>query len=198
MAYRLKQHPEVLTDAAARCDLAAGFQAAVVDSLTSRAWLALEQEGCSRLVVCGGVAANGRLRQVLQEHAQGAGTRPLFASPGALHRQRRHGGRPGLPAAASGSAFPFPEMFFRANDIGNLLPLLQMLIPLTPLCQRGETIRNCFKSPPLEKGIRGNSTWNEFMANVYILWCVGRSLMCSDPKKMVKLIVENHRGIVIR
>ena len=83
VAGRIKQHPEVLTDAGARCDLAAGFQAAVVDSLTSRAWLALEQEGCSRLVVCGGVAANGRLRQVLQEHAQDAGLE-LFLPPPAL------------------------------------------------------------------------------------------------------------------
>ena len=83
MAYQLKQHPEILADAAARRDLAAGFQAAVVDSLTSRAWLALEQEGCSRLVVCGGVAANGRLRQVLQEHARGAGLE-LFLPPPAL------------------------------------------------------------------------------------------------------------------
>ena len=85
VAARLKQHPEVLTDAAARCDLAAGFQAAVVDSLTSRAWLAMEQEGCSRLVVCGGVAANGRLRQVLQEHARTPGLssscRPRRSAP---------------------------------------------------------------------------------------------------------------------
>jgi N6-L-threonylcarbamoyladenine synthase len=83
VAGRIKQHPEVLTDAAARCDLAAGFQAAVVDSLTSRAWLALEQEGCSRLVVCGGVAANGCLRQVLQAHARSAGLE-LFLPPPAL------------------------------------------------------------------------------------------------------------------
>ena len=41
------------------------------------------QEGCSRLVVCGGVAANGRLRQVLQEHAQDAGLE-LFLPPPAL------------------------------------------------------------------------------------------------------------------
>ena len=83
VAYRLKQHPEILADAAARCDLAAGFQEAVVESLTSRAWIAMEQEGCSRLVVCGGVAANGRLRQVLQEHAQGAGI-DLYLPPPAL------------------------------------------------------------------------------------------------------------------
>ncbi len=79
----MKQHPEILTEAGASNDLAAGFQAAVVDSLTSRAWLALEQEGCSRLVVCGGVAANGRLRQVLQEHARSAGLE-LFLPPPAL------------------------------------------------------------------------------------------------------------------
>jgi len=81
--HQLQQHPEILTDAGAQRDLAAGFQAAVVDSLTSRVWLALTQEGCTRLVVCGGVAANARLRQVLQEHAQGAGVE-LFLPPPAL------------------------------------------------------------------------------------------------------------------
>jgi tRNA N6-adenosine threonylcarbamoyltransferase len=83
VSHLLKQHPEVLTDGQTRCDLASSFQEAVVDSLTSRAWLALEQEGCSRLVVCGGVAANGRLRQVLQEHARAAGL-DLFLPPPAL------------------------------------------------------------------------------------------------------------------
>jgi N6-L-threonylcarbamoyladenine synthase len=81
--HQLKQHPEILTDAGASNDLAAGFQAAVVDSLTSRAWLALTQEGCSRLVVCGGVAANGRLRQVLHDHTLSAGLE-LFLPPPAL------------------------------------------------------------------------------------------------------------------
>jgi N6-L-threonylcarbamoyladenine synthase len=81
--HQLKLHPEILAVDAARCNLAASFQEAVVDSLTSRAWLALKQEGCSRLVVCGGVAANGRLRQVLQEHAQAAGL-DLFLPPPAL------------------------------------------------------------------------------------------------------------------
>jgi N6-L-threonylcarbamoyladenine synthase len=83
VAHLLKQHPEILADAGARCDLAASFQEAVADSLVSRAWLAMAQEGCSGLVVCGGVAANGRLRQVLQEHAQVAGL-DLFLPPPAL------------------------------------------------------------------------------------------------------------------
>jgi N6-L-threonylcarbamoyladenine synthase len=73
VAHLLKQHPEILDQEAGRRDLAASFQAAVVESLTSRAWLALTQEGCTRLVVCGGVAANGCLRRTLQAHAQAAG-----------------------------------------------------------------------------------------------------------------------------
>jgi N6-L-threonylcarbamoyladenine synthase len=80
VAYLLKQHPEILSEEAARRDLAASFQAAVVESLTSRAWLALTQEGCTRLVVCGGVAANRGLRQALKEQAQAAGV-DLFLPP---------------------------------------------------------------------------------------------------------------------
>jgi tRNA N6-adenosine threonylcarbamoyltransferase len=80
VALHLKRHPEVLTGPQAQADLAASFQTAVVDSLTSRARLALEQTGCDRLVVCGGVAANGRLRQVLQEQAAASGF-GLFLPP---------------------------------------------------------------------------------------------------------------------
>jgi len=80
VAHLLKQHPEILAEEAARRDLAASFQAAVVESLTSRAWLALTQEGCTRLVVCGGVAANRGLRRALKEQAQAAGVE-LFLPP---------------------------------------------------------------------------------------------------------------------
>jgi N6-L-threonylcarbamoyladenine synthase len=80
VAYRLKQHPEILADAAARRNLAASFQAAVVESLTSRAYLALTQTGCRRLVVCGGVAANGSLRQALMTESQAEGFQ-LFLPP---------------------------------------------------------------------------------------------------------------------
>jgi N6-L-threonylcarbamoyladenine synthase len=80
VAHLLKQHPEILAAEAARRDLAASFQSAVVESLTSRAWLALTQEGCTRLVVCGGVAANRGLRQALTEQAQAAGV-DLFLPP---------------------------------------------------------------------------------------------------------------------
>ena len=80
VALQIKKHPEMLTDPKAQADLAASFQEAVVDSLVSRAWLALEQTGLDRLVVCGGVAANGHLRRVLQERAAAAGTE-LFLPP---------------------------------------------------------------------------------------------------------------------
>ena len=70
----------MLTDPTAQADLAASFQEAVVDSLVSRAWLALEQTGSERLVVCGGVAANGHLRRVLASRAAAAGT-GLFLPP---------------------------------------------------------------------------------------------------------------------
>jgi N6-L-threonylcarbamoyladenine synthase len=48
-------------------DLAASFQEAVVDCLVSKAMTALERTGMKTLCAGGGVAANGRLRQRLQE-----------------------------------------------------------------------------------------------------------------------------------
>ena len=48
-------------------DLAASFQEAVVDCLVAKALLALEQTGLEVLCVGGGVAANARLRQRLEE-----------------------------------------------------------------------------------------------------------------------------------
>ena len=48
-----------------RAHLAAATQQAIVDVLVHKAVLALEQTGLSRLVVCGGVGANTRLREQL-------------------------------------------------------------------------------------------------------------------------------------
>lgn len=50
-------------------DLAASFQEAVVDSLVGKATAALRQTGMNTLCVGGGVGANARLRQRLQEEA---------------------------------------------------------------------------------------------------------------------------------
>lgn len=51
-------------------DIAAGFQDAVVEVLITKALTACEQQGLKRLVLTGGVAANGYLRQRLREAAQ--------------------------------------------------------------------------------------------------------------------------------
>ena len=51
-----------LDSRARAADLAASYQAAIVDSLVRRAERALEQTGLERLAVGGGVAANGELR----------------------------------------------------------------------------------------------------------------------------------------
>ena len=61
LLYRLRELGEGEAQAR-RADLAASYQAAIVDSLIARAERALEQTGVGRLAVGGGVAANGELR----------------------------------------------------------------------------------------------------------------------------------------
>jgi N6-L-threonylcarbamoyladenine synthase len=66
LLYRLRELSE--QEASARAaDLAASYQAAIVDSLLARAERGLEQTGLDRLAVGGGVAANGALRERLAE-----------------------------------------------------------------------------------------------------------------------------------
>jgi N6-L-threonylcarbamoyladenine synthase len=66
LLYRLRECSESELQAR-RADLAASYQAAIVDSLMLRAEQALEQTGIGRLAVGGGVAANGELRRRLAE-----------------------------------------------------------------------------------------------------------------------------------
>jgi len=66
LLYRLRELSEQERERRAG-DLAASYQAAIVESLVSRAERALAQTGCERLAVGGGVAANGELRRRLQE-----------------------------------------------------------------------------------------------------------------------------------
>jgi N6-L-threonylcarbamoyladenine synthase len=66
LLYRLRELSEQQV-AARAADLAASYQAAIVDSLAGRAERALEQTGLDRLAVGGGVAANGALRARLAE-----------------------------------------------------------------------------------------------------------------------------------
>ncbi len=66
LLYTLRDLPEAQAQAQAS-DLAASYQAAIVDSLILRAERALERTGITRLAVGGGVAANGELRRRLGE-----------------------------------------------------------------------------------------------------------------------------------
>jgi len=54
-------------------DMAASFQAAIIDCLAGKAALALEKTGFTRLCVGGGVAANGPFRQRLEQLAEERG-----------------------------------------------------------------------------------------------------------------------------
>jgi N6-L-threonylcarbamoyladenine synthase len=66
LLYKLRELPEAEAQAR-RADLAASYQAAIVDSLILRAEHALQRTGIGRLAVGGGVAANGELRRRLGE-----------------------------------------------------------------------------------------------------------------------------------
>ena len=63
-----------LTDA----DIAAGFQDAVVDVLVDKLITACKKENVSRVVVTGGVAANGALREAVHTEAQSYGFEASF------------------------------------------------------------------------------------------------------------------------
>jgi N6-L-threonylcarbamoyladenine synthase len=61
-----------------RADLAASFQAAIVDVLVSKCLKALEVSGLERLVVAGGVGANTELRARLVEAVRARGAEVFF------------------------------------------------------------------------------------------------------------------------
>ncbi len=65
-------------DDATRADLAASFQAAIVDVLATKCALALERESLDRIVVAGGVGANTLLRERLTADVQRKGGRVYF------------------------------------------------------------------------------------------------------------------------
>lgn len=68
-------------DEAGKADVAASFQAAVVDVLAAKCLLALAQTGHSRLVVAGGVGANRALRERLDRETRAVGARVHFPPP---------------------------------------------------------------------------------------------------------------------
>jgi tRNA N6-adenosine threonylcarbamoyltransferase len=73
------QRPAYHRDRAA--DLAAEFQEAVVDVLTAKALAALKESGLKSLVVAGGVGANQRLREVLNDQAAKRHCRVYYPEP---------------------------------------------------------------------------------------------------------------------
>ncbi|MGB6241325.1 MAG: tRNA (adenosine(37)-N6)-threonylcarbamoyltransferase complex transferase subunit TsaD [Castellaniella sp.] len=66
------------TDLAARADLAASTEAAIVDVLAAKSLQALRRTGLKRLVVAGGVGANRHLRQHLQTALSDLGGQVYF------------------------------------------------------------------------------------------------------------------------
>jgi N6-L-threonylcarbamoyladenine synthase len=66
----------------ALADLCASFQEAVCDSLTARAVRAARRAQLPSLVVCGGVAANSRLRALAQERCAAEGLSLFLPAPG--------------------------------------------------------------------------------------------------------------------
>ncbi len=63
------------------CDLAAGFQEAIVETLLTKTRNALSALRLNTVVVAGGVGANSRLRELFQESARQQGWLAYFPSP---------------------------------------------------------------------------------------------------------------------
>ncbi|MFW6011758.1 MAG: tRNA (adenosine(37)-N6)-threonylcarbamoyltransferase complex transferase subunit TsaD [Desulfosalsimonas sp.] len=63
-------------------DIAAGFQAAVVDVLSGKLILAAERYNCPRLALVGGVAANAVLRKKVSSEAEARGMSLFVPDPG--------------------------------------------------------------------------------------------------------------------
>ena len=68
-------------DAQTRADIAASFQAAVVETLVGKARRALQHTGLKTLVLAGGVSANKNLRQQLDRDLAAIGARAFYARP---------------------------------------------------------------------------------------------------------------------
>ncbi|MZG54355.1 MAG: tRNA (adenosine(37)-N6)-threonylcarbamoyltransferase complex transferase subunit TsaD [Nitrospinae bacterium] len=62
-------------------DIAAGFQEAVVEVLSKKIITACVKEGLNRVVVTGGVAANGALRKAVASECEKAGFKSWFPDP---------------------------------------------------------------------------------------------------------------------
>lgn len=77
----LKKRPDSVSEGEYRANVAAGFQAAVVETLVIKCRRALEQTGLRQLVIAGGVSANRRLRDALTTALASVGARVHYARP---------------------------------------------------------------------------------------------------------------------
>ncbi len=68
-------------DEQVKADVALAFETAVVETLTIKCHRALEQTGCKRLVIAGGVSANKRLRAGLEKMADKQRASVFYARP---------------------------------------------------------------------------------------------------------------------
>ena len=84
----VRKHPD-----AEVADVAASFQAAVVDVLVTKLVRAAERNRFDTIVIGGGVAANSALRARVLDEAEVAGLRAVLPEPGAVHGQRGDGRR---------------------------------------------------------------------------------------------------------
>ena len=76
----IDKHADAMSDDL-RADVAASFQAAVVDTLANKCQLAIAVSGLERLVIAGGVGANRSLRARLRELAEQQGFRVYYPRP---------------------------------------------------------------------------------------------------------------------
>lgn len=108
-----------------RHHVASAFQGAAVDVLASKTLRAVEETGCRRVLLGGGVSANRRLKAEIEDRL-GPNGRLYVASPrlsmdnGAMvaraalfHLQRGDLGSPELSADAN---LPFPDLIHRTSD----------------------------------------------------------------------------------
>ncbi len=64
-----------------KADVAASFEASAVDTLVRQTLLAAEEQDLGTILVAGGVACNGHLRERMTQEAEAVGRRALFPSP---------------------------------------------------------------------------------------------------------------------
>lgn len=74
----LAEVPEAERDSAFKADVARAFEEAVVDTLVIKCRRALQQTGCADLVLAGGVSANRRLRERMEQACVKLGARAWY------------------------------------------------------------------------------------------------------------------------